>query len=99
GWQYQFADSSGKPTVLANTQIETYFEKTSSCITCHTLADIGPAQMRRMTMWNYGPDGIYGYVGPIDFEVIAKKQAPTLTFKQMDHVWSLRQAKPKKPSQ
>ena len=97
GWQYQYADNSGQPTILANTQIETYFEQTSSCISCHALASIGPAKQVRLTMWNYGPDGVTGMVGPIDFQAIAQKQAPGLAFKPMDHVWSLRQAKSKQP--
>ena len=41
GTQTDFSDSAGQPTILANTQIETGFQQTSSCITCHSRATIG----------------------------------------------------------
>ena len=94
GWQSEYT-SNGQPTLLANMNIETYFPKTSSCISCHAMANIGPPQMHRLNFWNTQTDGIYGLIGDVDFPAIAKQQAPGLTFKQMDHVWSLRQAQPK----
>jgi len=42
GTQIDFVDSTGKPTVLANSQIEQGFQLSSSCITCHATATIGP---------------------------------------------------------
>lgn len=42
GTQVDFLDSMGRPTILANTQIEQGFQKTSSCIACHAHATIGP---------------------------------------------------------
>ena len=41
GTQTDFTDSTGQPTVLANTQIETGFQQSASCITCHARATIG----------------------------------------------------------
>lgn len=41
GIQVDFTDSLGRPTILANTQIEKGFQQTSSCITCHSRATIG----------------------------------------------------------
>ncbi len=35
GSQVDFVDSTGRPTILANSQIEDGFQETSSCITCH----------------------------------------------------------------
>ncbi|MGK9264150.1 hypothetical protein KXS15_24805 [Sinorhizobium meliloti] len=40
GSQVDFVDSIGRPTILANSQIEAPFQRESSCITCHTLAAI-----------------------------------------------------------
>lgn len=41
GTQIDFTDPAGKPTILANAQIEEGFQTTSSCITCHAMAAIG----------------------------------------------------------
>lgn len=96
GWQTADTGNDGIPTLLANTNIETYFPVTSSCITCHNMANIGPPQQRRLNFWNSDDGGgIRGRIGPLDFDVIAKKQFPNLTFKQMNYVWSLREAQPK----
>jgi hypothetical protein len=42
GTQIDFTDPIGRPTILANSQIEEGFQETSSCITCHARASIGP---------------------------------------------------------
>lgn len=94
GWQMDFVDA-GKPTLLANTQIETYFESNSSCITCHSLANIGPPASVRFDFWNMAGGNITGYTGNVNFQQIAHQQFPGVTFKAMDYVWALRQAKPK----
>lgn len=44
GTQTDFTDSTGQPTLLANTQIEQGFQQSSSCITCHSRATIGDPQ-------------------------------------------------------
>lgn len=41
GTQIDFVTATGRPTVLANTQIEGPFQESSSCITCHARASIG----------------------------------------------------------
>jgi hypothetical protein len=41
GVQVDFTDTFGRPTILANTQIEKGFQQTSSCITCHSRATVG----------------------------------------------------------
>lgn len=41
GTQTDFVDSRGRPTILANSQIEHGFQQTSSCITCHARATVG----------------------------------------------------------
>jgi hypothetical protein len=40
GAQIDFIDTTGAPTILANSQIESPFQRQSSCITCHSLAGI-----------------------------------------------------------
>jgi hypothetical protein len=95
GWQTDFVDANKQPTLLANSQMETYFEKNSSCMTCHSLANIGPPSAGRLDLWNRAGGNITGYTGDVNFQQLAKQQFPGLPFKQMDYVWSLRQAKPK----
>lgn len=41
GTQVDFVTSTGRPTILGNTQIEGSFQGTSSCIACHARATIG----------------------------------------------------------
>lgn len=92
GWQDSETHKSGKPVVLANSNIETYFPKTSSCMSCHAMANIGPTVNHRLNFWLTDRSGIQGRVGEIDFQAIANELAPGQTFKQMNYVWSLRQA-------
>jgi hypothetical protein len=100
-WQYyalmdvqtEFVDPPVKPTLLSNTQMETYFQPQSSCITCHKVASIGTAQTPRLNF--FPPPLLNPYVGAIDFQAVANKQYPGVPFKEMDFVWSLRNAKSK----
>ncbi len=92
GWQIDENDSDGEPVILANSNIETYFPKTSSCMSCHQMANIGPPENRRLNMWQADDSGIQGRVGDINFQAIAEKLAPGQKIKQMGHVWSLREA-------
>ncbi len=81
-WSFMLAN---QPVVLANTQIETQFQQSSSCMTCHALSSIG-ASNSRADMWDYAHGNVQGYVGdppPLD----------NSTFKALDYVWSLRRAK------
>jgi hypothetical protein len=99
-WQYYalmkvqtaYVDSSSQPILMGNTQMETYFQNMSSCISCHNLASIGkPASasqnLRLQFFYPLNP-----YVGAIDFQKIANQQAPGEPFKAMDFAWSLRNA-------
>jgi len=61
-------------------------------MSCHAMANIGPPNHVRLDMWTYPNGGIAGRIGLIDFAAIARKLEPKLTFKQMDSVWSLREA-------
>jgi hypothetical protein len=76
--------AGGAPTRLANSQIESHFQLTSSCITCHSLASAGPPSNLRVGFW-IGADA-QGYVGASPFARLSKGNVP------LDFVWSLRRA-------
>ncbi len=99
GWQTAEAAADGSPVLLANMNIETYFPKTSSCMSCHAMANIGPLNHVRLDMWDYAGGNVLGRVGTIDFPAIAKKMDPADTFKPMDFTWSLREAQTTSPAQ
>lgn len=105
-WQYytlmdvqtKFMTPTQKPSLLSNTQMETYFQPNSSCISCHNLASIGnplkPSQQLRLKLFY----PLNPYVGDIDFNAVANKQFPGEAFKEMDFLWSLRNAQSKAAS-
>ena len=73
---------NAKDSCLANSQIETYFQGSSSCITCHSLASIGPGG-KRYSLWTFRGGDQQGHMGsppPL------KQDVP------LDFVWSLREA-------
>jgi hypothetical protein len=90
--------NNGQPIIMSNTQMETYFQPQSSCISCHNLASIGKPQspsqnLRLLFFYPLNP-----YTGKIDFQQIANQQAPGEPFKAMDFAWSLRNAQAIKQS-
>jgi len=42
GTQIDYTDSYGEPVLLANSELETGFQRTASCMTCHGRSTIGP---------------------------------------------------------
>lgn len=81
-WSFMLGE---QPVVLANTQIETQFQQSSSCMTCHARSSIGAANSRA-EMWDFAHGNVQGYVGnPPPFD--------NGKFKPLDYVWSLRRAK------
>ncbi len=113
GAQLNYVDSRRAPTILANTLLETRFQKTSSCITCHNLAMRGSLSQGTLGLWNVVGNGVLGHVGqvgaasnrytdatekPICYESASnnftncKMPDPTIVYKSMDFVWSLREA-------
>ena len=93
GWQFDEVRGNGQPVLLANSNIETYFPKTSSCMSCHAMANIGPPDNRRLNMWNTNDSGIQGRIGTIDFEGIVQGMGLDPTqYKPTNYVWSLREA-------
>ncbi|KAB2910843.1 MAG: hypothetical protein F9K40_01855 [Kofleriaceae bacterium] len=89
GVQTEFV-AGGAPTLLANSQIETKFQKTSSCITCHALASVSTGAQPRLDFFQLKAGNLSGFVG----------MPPTSPFgpgpdqySALDFVWSMREAK------
>lgn len=96
GTQTDFVDSRGNTNLLANSQPEGGFQQTSSCITCHARATIGPGGGDDRLDF-FKPDG-QSFNGPPDPAWFATKDAsgkPTSRYTQLDFVWSLFRAQPK----
>ncbi len=89
GTQTAMTDAANQPTLLGNTQMETYFQQDSSCMSCHLLTSIGPAKNPRLQVFG---NNLNPYVGAIDFNAVANQQYPGQTFKEMDYTWSFRNA-------
>jgi hypothetical protein len=65
GTQTAFTNPDGTPSVLANTLIETDFQNSSSCITCHALATRGSQTQGRLAFFNITDEGMQGYIGDV----------------------------------
>lgn len=89
GVQLAYVDAAGNPTLLANNQIETAFASTSSCITCHQLAQMGPGtdtpSRPEFFRGQNNQGNPIGFVGPP-----AEPQLPDL--RSLDFVYSLTRA-------
>jgi hypothetical protein len=104
GTQTDYLDENQRPSLLANSNVERGFQLSSSCITCHSLATIGPTytqndtvQMHRIDFLPQPPftvDGVMfggkGYVGTPDSTLFRLKDGRKM--KQSDFVWSLSRA-------
>jgi hypothetical protein len=105
GTMTSFVDPSGRPRLLANSDLEIGLQKTASCITCHARAAIGskngaPARLSAFESDSAGPathvPARRGYVGmpdPAWFVSIDGPGASRTIFRPLDFVWSLAQAK------
>jgi hypothetical protein len=113
GAQLNYVNIGRIPSILANTLLETRFQKTSSCITCHNLATRGSLSQGTLALWNVVGNGVAGHIGevgsasnhytdatgkPICYDSTnndftdCKTPSPTIVYKSMDFVWSLREA-------
>ena len=111
GTQVDFVDSFGNPTILANSQIESGFQVTSSCITCHARAAIGPRipdspGANRLSIFkselpqNQSPSIVIGNSGVLPEELFVSRTfndniTGELKYLQLDFVWSLMRAQRK----
>jgi hypothetical protein len=90
GVQTTYTTAEGAATLLANTQIETKFQTSSSCITCHALASVSTGKQPRLDFFQLKAGNLSGFTG-----------APPTTpfgpgpdqFSSLDFVWSMREAK------
>jgi hypothetical protein len=89
GTQVDFTTARGVPTILASSQIERRFQRTSSCITCHARATIA-ADSTRLRVFR-GPND--GFVGTPDPNWFLSGPDGSQKFFQMDFVWSLVRAR------
>ncbi|QJE98917.1 hypothetical protein [Luteolibacter luteus] len=96
GTQIDFVSPVGTPTILASSQIEEPFQKTSSCITCHARATIGklPESNEFLVLdifESFSP--LRGSVGAPDPRWFFDPNAPAKRlYHQLDFVWSLDRA-------
>jgi hypothetical protein len=101
GTQVDFTDKFGRPTILANSVIEEGFQDTSSCMTCHAKAGIGP-RLRRSLEKNMlpvfasdlPPVGDIGLPNP-EWFFGKGTMPPNRKYLQFDFVWSTIRAKRK----
>ena len=108
GTQVDFVDSTGRATLLANSQIEQGFQGTSSCITCHARSSIGPKprlssgprphQANRLSVFESN-DPPVGSIGPPDPSLFADTSTVPVVRKytQLDFVWSMFRAQRRQP--
>ena len=103
----RFVDTTNRPLLLANSELEAGMQKSSSCITCHarsSLALVGGAPTRlpifdTTVQDNESPAaaGRRGYVGLPLAQWFEDGQNPGKPlFKQLDFVWSLSKARPRR---
>jgi hypothetical protein len=80
----------GAPVLLASTQMETKFQRSSSCLTCHALASISTGKRARLPLFTLSAGNLVGTTG-------APPTAPfgpgADQYSALDAVWSMREAK------
>lgn len=88
GTQVNFTD----PELLANSQIETHFQKKSSCITCHAIAAVSklPTGPFYLSFVDNRAGNLTYYTGELTPELAQQMRT---NFVPLDYVWSLRLAK------
>lgn len=106
GTQTDYFDQQNRVSLLANSNVERGFQLSSSCITCHSLATIGPIEVVSkdtitMTRIDFLPQppfkvngvmfGGKGYVGVPDTSLFRLKDS-LKKMKQSDFAWSLSRA-------
>lgn len=92
GTQTDFVDSTGVPIVLANSIIEAGFQASSSCMTCHARATIGPRAgqfANRLTVFESFLPVVKGSIGMPDQELFWDLARGRRRYLQLDFVWSL----------
>jgi hypothetical protein len=103
GAQTDFVDARGNMNRLANSQPEHGFQTSSSCITCHSRATIGRegGLPKRLTIFKPDRSGYMGtplpeWYSSRTLDVQSNQITSSLLFTQLDFVWALARAQPKK---
>jgi hypothetical protein len=106
GTMTDYLDVDGKPALLANSELESGFQLTSSCITCHARSSIGvvDGEVVRLPVFrsvDLRSDGIerVGYVGlPGEGWFYGADRPGGPWLRPLDFVWSLSLARHRRPS-
>lgn len=77
GSQWSFTDKNNQPILLSNTEIETRFQNSSSCMTCHALASRGAASDGYISFFKMSPTGVEGYIGDAPWQLFCKSGSAT----------------------
>jgi hypothetical protein len=109
----RFVDTANRPLLLANSELEAGMQRSSSCITCHarsSLALVGGAPTRLpifdTAVFDPAAKGAEpiaaterrGYIGlPLAQWFEGGQNTGKPLFKQLDFVWSLAKARPRRP--
>lgn len=95
GTQVDFTTSTGDTTLLANTYTENGFTTSSSCITCHARATVGPylgdGKLNRLSVFE-SRDPLLGNVGspnPKWFYEFKADSGRIMKYLQTDFMWSI----------
>jgi hypothetical protein len=108
-----FVDSSGRPRLLANSELEAGMQATASCITCHSRAAIGAVQGQPVRLPIFDTSAGVGS-GPASASHTADSQADLHSkrgfvgmprpewfengrFQPLDFIWSMAKARPQSP--
>jgi hypothetical protein len=110
GTQVDFVGSTGSPTLLANSQMETDFQTSSSCMTCHARATIGQRlgtarEGNRLSIFDppfadsqiLTPNGAPDPNAFVEVSGATRQPTTTLRYTQLDFIWSLLRAQRKAP--
>jgi len=93
GAQVDFTDSTGRPTILGNSEIEGPFMATSSCITCHAKSSVNGSG-DRLDFFTPDFQSDNGVPNP-EWFYNTGASPQTAKYTQLDFVWSLMLALPK----
>jgi len=105
GTQTDFLNPAGEPNRLANSELESGFQTTASCMTCHARASVAAqaaVTALRLPIFDTGPTvaaadplARRGFVGAPRREWFAPAAADATSYVPLDFVWSMSQAQPR----
>ncbi len=87
GAQVTFTDATGRPIILGNSVTEFGFQTTASCMTCHARASTDSTGTKSLSVFNTHSQSDHGTPDPKWY--YAAFDPPTLSFMQVDFLWSV----------